>query len=82
MINVLNISGVQLWIYVDDITVSETVEKNQPNKIQDAVDELSNKSKANKSQPIVKLNVKNSGLVSPSLIKYSILLKLMTPILK
>ena len=36
----------QLWIYIDDITMSETVEKNQPSKIQDAVDELSNKSKA------------------------------------
>ena len=46
-----NISGVQLWKYIDDITMSETVEKNQPSKIQDAVDELSNKSKANKSQP-------------------------------
>ena len=51
MINDLNISGVQLWKYVDDITMSETVEKNQPSKIQVAVDELSNKSKANKSQP-------------------------------
>lgn len=50
MINDLNISGVQLWKYVDDITMSESVEKNQPSKIQLAVDDLSNKSKANKSQ--------------------------------
>ena len=40
-----------LWKYLDDISMSETVEKNQPSKIQDAVDELRNKSKANKSQP-------------------------------
>ena len=51
MPNDLNISGVQLWKYVDDITWSKTVEKNQQSKIQDAVDELINKSKANKSQP-------------------------------
>ena len=40
----------KLWKYVDDITISESVVKNQPSRIQAAVDELCDKTKADEFQ--------------------------------
>ena len=37
MINDISVPGVQLWKYVDNITISESVVKNQPHRIQAAV---------------------------------------------
>ena len=50
MINDISVPGVQLWKYVDDITISKSVVKNQPSKIQAAVYELRDKTKAYKFQ--------------------------------
>ena len=50
MINDISVPGVQLWKYVDDITISEFVVKNQPSRIQAAVDELCDKTKGAKFQ--------------------------------
>ena len=50
MVNDISVSGVQLWKYVDDITTSESVVKNQLSRIQAAVDELCDKTKADKFQ--------------------------------
>ena len=38
MINDLDVPGVRLWKYVDDITMSDDVPKNQPSQVQAAVD--------------------------------------------
>ena len=40
MINDINVNGVNLWKYVDDKTMAETVHKGQPSGIQAAVDDL------------------------------------------
>ena len=47
MINDLNVSGVDdLWKYVDDSTISESVAKNDPSVLQNHVDEFTRKSEA------------------------------------
>ena len=50
MINNISIPGVQLWKYIDNITISESVVKNQLSRIQAAVDEFCDKTKADKFQ--------------------------------
>ena len=42
MINELNVPANDLWKYVDDTTISETISKNQDSHIQAAVDTLVN----------------------------------------
>ena len=44
MINELDVPGTDLWKYVDDTTISETISKNQDNHIQAAVDTLASRS--------------------------------------
>ena len=41
MINDLDVPRVRLWKYLDDITMSEDILKNQPSQVQAAVDHLS-----------------------------------------
>ena len=48
MINDLDIPGSDLWKYVDDTTVSETVSKGQESNIQNAVDTFSTRATVNK----------------------------------
>ena len=48
MINDLDIPGSDLWKYVDDTTVSETVSKGQESNIQNAVDTFSTRATMNK----------------------------------
>ena len=50
MINELHIPATDLWKYVDDTTISETISKNQDSHIQDAVDTLVNHVSADKFQ--------------------------------
>ena len=50
MINDLYVPGVQLWKYVDDITMSECVRKNQSSNIQSAADELTDQAETNRFQ--------------------------------
>ena len=40
MINDIKVSGVNIWKYVDDTSIAETVHKGQPSGIQVAVDDL------------------------------------------
>ena len=40
MINELDVPGTDLWKYVDDTTISETIRKNQEGHIQAAADTL------------------------------------------
>ena len=42
MINELDVPANDLWKYVDDLTISETISKNQDSHIQAAVDTLVN----------------------------------------
>ena len=48
MINDLDIPGSDLWKYVDDTTISETVSKGQESNIQNAVDTFSTRATMNK----------------------------------
>ena len=50
MINELKISGTQMWKYVDDSTISETVQKNEVSQIQEIVDRLVEKTHEDKFQ--------------------------------
>ena len=50
MINDLYVPGVQLWKYVDDITMSESVGKNQSSNIQSAADELTDQAETDRFQ--------------------------------
>lgn len=50
MMNDLNVPGMQLWKYVDDITMSECVGKNKSSNIQSAADELSDQAEADRFQ--------------------------------
>ena len=50
MINELKISGTQMWKYVDDSTISETVQKNEESQIQENVDRLVKKTNEDKFQ--------------------------------
>ena len=48
IINDLDIPGSDLWKYIDDTTVSETVSKGQESNIQNAVDTFSTRATVNK----------------------------------
>ena len=50
MINDINVNGVNLWRYVDDTSMAETVHKGQPIGIQVSVDELVRKAETDKFQ--------------------------------
>ena len=50
MINELDVPTTDLWKYVDDTTISETISKNQNSYIQAAVDTLANRVTADKFQ--------------------------------
>ena len=50
MINELDVPGTNLWKYVDDTTISETISKNQASHIQAAVDSLASHATADKFQ--------------------------------
>ena len=50
MINELHIPATDLWKYIDDTTISETISKNQDSHIQAAVDTLVNHFFADKFQ--------------------------------
>ncbi|KXJ06855.1 RNA-directed DNA polymerase from mobile element jockey [Exaiptasia diaphana] len=50
MINDIDVSSVNLWKYVDDTSIVETVHKGQPSEIQVAVDELVEQVQADKFQ--------------------------------
>ena len=39
MINDLDVTGTDLWKYVDDITISETIPRHESSRIQTSVDE-------------------------------------------
>ena len=62
MINGLDVPATDLWKYVDDTTISETIRKNQDSHIQAAVDNLVNRASADKFQ----LNVYYYTLYSQS----------------
>ena len=49
-INDLIIPGTDMWKYVDDSTISETVTKSEVSKVQQAVDELATQASADKFQ--------------------------------
>ena len=46
MMNDLDVSGVSLWKYVDDLTVSEIVPKNMTSNIQSIVDDMQSQSES------------------------------------
>ena len=50
MINDLNLGNLDLWKFVDDMTTAEPLPNNGVSKIQDSVDDLVNKSSANRFQ--------------------------------
>ena len=50
MINELDVSGTDLWKYVDDTTISETISKNRDSHIQAAVDTLASRATVDKFQ--------------------------------
>jgi hypothetical protein len=50
MINDLEVADIDLWKYVDDTTISETVLKHEASSVQSQVDEFTRKSTANKFQ--------------------------------
>ena len=50
MINDLDVTGSNLWKYVDHITISESTPKHESSKIQTSVDELTRNSTADKFQ--------------------------------
>ena len=50
MTNVLDVPGTDLWKYVDDTTISETISKNQDSHIPAAVDTLANRATVDKFQ--------------------------------
>ena len=50
MINDINVNGFNLWKYVDDTSMAETVHKGQPSGIQVAVDELVRQAETDKFQ--------------------------------
>ena len=43
MINELDVPGTDLWKYVDDTTISETISRNPDNHIEAAVDTLASR---------------------------------------
>ena len=50
MINELDVPANDVWKYVDDTTISETISKNQHSHIQAAVDSLVNRASVDKFQ--------------------------------
>ena len=50
MINELDVPGTDLWKYVDDTTISETIRKNQASRIQAAIDTLASRATVDKFQ--------------------------------
>lgn len=50
MIDELNVPATDLWKYINDTTISETLSKNQDNQIQAAVDTLVNHATADRFQ--------------------------------
>ena len=50
MINDLDVTGTDLWKYVDDTTISETIPWHESSRIQTSVDELTRNSIADKFQ--------------------------------
>ena len=50
MINYINVNGLNLWKYVDDTSLAETVRKGQPGGIQVAVDDLVRQAEMDKFQ--------------------------------
>ena len=50
MINDLDVEHLDLWKFVDDTTMAESVDKSEPSKIQASVDELASKSQVDRSQ--------------------------------
>ena len=50
MINDINVNGVNLWKYVDDTSMAETVHMDQPSGIQIVVDELVRQAETDKFQ--------------------------------
>ena len=50
MINELDVPGTDLWKYVNDTTISETISKNQASHIQAAVDTLASRATADNFQ--------------------------------
>ena len=50
MINELDVPGTDLWKYVDDTTISETISKNQDSHIQAAADTLASRATEDKFQ--------------------------------
>ena len=50
MIYDINVNGVNLWKYVDDTSMAETVHKGQPSGIQGAIDELVRQAETDKFQ--------------------------------
>ena len=50
MVNDLEVADIDLWKYVDDTTISETVLKHEASSIQSSVDEFTRKSTVNKME--------------------------------
>lgn len=50
MINDLHVGGVDLWKYVDDTTIAETLYKNGLSNIQVVVDDLAQRAQTNRFQ--------------------------------
>ena len=52
MINDINVNGVNLWKYIDDTSMAETVHTGQPSGIQVAIEELVRQAETDKFQLI------------------------------
>ena len=50
MINDLDVEDLDLWKFDDDTTMSKSVDKSEPSKIQASVDELASKSQVDRFQ--------------------------------
>ena len=52
MINDINVNGVNLWKYIDDTSMAETIHTGQPSGIQVAIEELVRQAETDKFQLI------------------------------
>ena len=52
MVNELDVPATDLWKYVDDTTISETISKNQDSHIHTAVDTLVNRASQKKCKEL------------------------------
>ena len=59
MIKELDVPGTDLWKYVDDTTISETIRKNQASHIQAAFDSLASRVQPWISSNYMRRNAKN-----------------------